>query len=66
MKFPRAEQQGGKGVYCSLGTFRSRAVEWEETVHQDTGLLGFTKKADRLRRWFRDEDARIDVRKEGR
>ena len=26
------------------GTFRSRSVEWEETVHQDTGLLGFTTK----------------------
>ena len=26
------------------GTFRSRAVEWEETVQQDTGLLGFTTK----------------------
>ena len=25
-------------------TFRSRSVEWEETVHQDTGLLGFTTK----------------------
>ena len=23
------------------GTFRSRVAPWEETVHQDTGLLGF-------------------------
>ena len=33
-----------RGVYYRPGTFRSRAVEWEETVHQDTGLLGFTTK----------------------
>ena len=32
------------GVYYRPGTFRSRAVEWEETVHQDTGLLGFATK----------------------
>ena len=44
MKFPRAEQQGGKGVYCSLGTFRSRAVEWEETVHQGHRAPGVHKK----------------------
>ena len=31
-------------VYYRPGTFRSRSVEWEETVHQDTGLLGFTTK----------------------
>ena len=33
-----------KGVYYRPGTFRSRSVEWEETIHQDTGLLGFTTK----------------------
>ena len=33
-----------RGVYYRPGTFRSRNVEWEETVHQDTGLLGFTTK----------------------
>ena len=33
-----------RGVYYRPGTFRSRTLEWEETVHQDTGLLGFTTK----------------------
>ena len=33
-----------RGVYYRPSTFRSRSVEWEETVHQDTGLLGFTTK----------------------
>lgn len=33
-----------KGLYYSPRTFRSRAVEWDETVHQDTGLLGVTSK----------------------
>ena len=33
-----------RGVYYRPGTFRSRNVEREETVHQDTGLLGFTTK----------------------
>ena len=33
-----------RGVYYRPGTFRSRNVEWEETVHQDTGLLGLTTK----------------------
>ena len=33
-----------RGIYYRPGTFRSRSVEWEETVHQDTGLLGFTTK----------------------
>ena len=31
-------------AYYTPGTFRSRNVEWEETVHQDTGLLRFTTK----------------------
>ena len=33
-----------RGVYYRPCAFRSRAIEWEETVHQDTGLLGFTTK----------------------
>ena len=33
-----------RGVYYRPGTFRSRTVEWDETVHADTGLLGFTTK----------------------
>ena len=33
-----------RGVYYRPSTFRSRHIEWEETVHADTGLLGFTTK----------------------
>ena len=33
-----------RGLYYRPSTFRSRNVEWDETVHQDTGLLGFTPK----------------------
>ena len=33
-----------KGLYYSPRQFRSRAVEWEETVKADTGLLGLTTK----------------------
>ena len=33
-----------RGVYCCPSTFRSCPIEWEETVHADTGLLGFTTK----------------------
>ena len=33
-----------KGVYYRPGTFRSWSMEWEKTIHQDTGLLGFTTK----------------------
>ncbi len=33
-----------KGLYYRPSTFRSRAVEWEETVHEDIGLLGVTSK----------------------
>ena len=33
-----------RGVYHRPGVFRSRSVEREETLHQDTGLLGFTIK----------------------
>ena len=33
-----------KGLYYRPGTFRSRAVEWDETVHADSGVLGVTSK----------------------
>ena len=33
-----------KGLYYSPREFRSRPIEWEETVHADTGLLGLTTK----------------------
>ena len=33
-----------KGLYYSPRQFQSRAVEWEETVKADTGLLGLTTK----------------------
>jgi hypothetical protein len=33
-----------RGLYYRPGTFRSRAHEWEESVHADTGLLGITSK----------------------
>ena len=40
----RPSIHAAQGVYYRPGTFRSRSVEWDETVHQDTGLLGFTAK----------------------
>ena len=33
-----------RGVYYRPGMFRSQPIEWEETVHEDTGLLGITTK----------------------
>ena len=33
-----------RGLYYRPTTFRSRPVEWEETIHADTGLLGLTTK----------------------
>ena len=33
-----------RGLYYRPSTFRSRSVEWDETVHADTGLLGLTTK----------------------
>ena len=33
-----------KGLYHSPRQFRSRPVEWEETVNADTGILGLTTK----------------------
>ena len=49
----RRERQGtshgvsirvARGLYYSPRQFRSRPIEWEETVHAGTGLLGFTTK----------------------
>ena len=33
-----------KGVYYRPSTFQSETVEWEETIHADTGTLGVTSK----------------------
>ena len=33
-----------KGLYYRPSTFKSRPIEWEETVHEDTGMLGVTSK----------------------
>ena len=33
-----------KGLYYRPSAFSSQSVEWEETVHEDTGLLGVTSK----------------------
>ena len=33
-----------RGLYYRPSAFRSRPIEWEETVHADTGLLGLTTK----------------------
>ena len=33
-----------RGLYHRPSTFRSRPIEWEETVHTDTDLLGLTTK----------------------
>ena len=33
-----------RGLYYSPRQFRSRPIEWEETVHANTGLLGLTTK----------------------
>ena len=49
----RRERQGAshgisirvaRGLYYRPSAFRSQAVEWEETVHADTGMLGLTTK----------------------
>ena len=49
----RRERQGtshglsirvARGLYHRPSTFRSRPIEWEETVHADTGMLGLTTK----------------------
>ena len=33
-----------RGLYYRPSAFRSRPIEWEETVHADTGMLGLTTK----------------------
>ena len=33
-----------RGLYYSRRQFRSRPIEWEETVHADTGMLGLTTR----------------------
>ena len=33
-----------RGLYYSPRQFRSRPIEWEETVHADTGMLRLTTK----------------------
>ena len=33
-----------RGLYYRHSTFRSRSIEWEETVYADTGTLGLTTK----------------------
>ena len=33
-----------RGLYYRPSTFRSRPIEWEETVHSDTGMLGLTTR----------------------
>ena len=33
-----------RGLYYRPSTFRSRPIEWEETVHTGTGMLGLTTK----------------------
>ena len=33
-----------RGLYYRPSTFRSRPIEWDETIHADTGLLGLTTK----------------------
>ena len=49
----RRERQGtshglsirvARGLYYRPSTFRSQPIEWEETVHADTGMLGLTTK----------------------
>ena len=33
-----------KSLHYRPNTFQSRPIEWEETVHPDTGMLGLTTK----------------------
>ena len=33
-----------RGLYYRPSTFRRRSIEWEETIHADTGLLGLTTR----------------------
>ena len=41
---PRASIRVARGLYYRPGVFHSRSALWEETVHQDTGLLGSNTK----------------------
>ena len=36
--------QVDRGLYYRPSTFRSRPIEWEESVHADTGMLGLTTR----------------------
>ena len=51
----RRERQGtshglsikvAQGLYYRPSTFRSRPIEWDETIHADTGLMGLTTKRE--------------------
>ena len=33
-----------RGLYYRPSTFRSRPIEWEETIHADTGMLDLTTR----------------------
>ena len=33
-----------RGLYYRPSTFRSRPIEWEETIHADSGMLGLTTR----------------------
>ena len=33
-----------RGLYYQPSTFRQRSIEWEESVHADTGMLGLMTK----------------------
>ena len=33
-----------RGIYYRLGTFRSRNMEWEKTMHADSGIPGSSAK----------------------
>ena len=63
----RRERQGAshgvsirvaRGLYYQPSAFRSRPIEWEETVHADTGMLGLTTKHI----YFADGRNRLQVR----
>ena len=53
--FKRPELEGRKGPPLPSQHLQGRVVEKEETVHQDTGLFGFTTKPQTFRTgggWF--------------
>ena len=41
---PTASASAWRGLYHRPSTFRSWPIEWEETVHAGTGMLGLTTK----------------------